>query len=548
MYFKVKEFLLADYMKGAVLLGGKAGINRHINRITVFDSPDGMKFLKGNEIVLTSSYALIEIENMANFMNELYNANVSCMAFKNKYIGNITSKMIEIADELDFPLIEVPKEITWAEIISEFYCQLFSHQYEVISFTEKVHTTFNDMVLNGVSIDEIAKKLYELIRHPVVLLNEFYEVMDSIGIDLNKLNSSKNISETILQYKLILNKYNYCYTIFNNSRLLIKQIGSGTAVYGYLLVILDINEDLEVLQMKAIEYASTVMTLELIHQRQNDELEKRLYGNFLNNILTSNFQYDKNILRKAQYLFGYHEDHDFKIIVVDIDNFAEFLEEEECPEDRIQRIKIKIERSIKTFFGNYSKKVFISTQDDNFFIFFPTPDDNLFSILKELKVSLARHLGYLTFSVGISRTYKKLEDIKKGYEESTLALETGRKVWGKNKIFFYDDLGLYLLLIQDSINNDVFRDYITNKFSSLLKYDRSKSGALLRTLDNYFKSGMNINAAAKKLYVHPKTVKYRLDKIADITGVDFNKQDDRLILELVTKLVLLSEDSFIHQG
>ncbi len=285
MYFTVKEFLSANYMKDAVLLGGKTGINRHINCITVFDSPDGMKFLKGNEIVLTSSYALVEIDDIANFMSELYNANVACMAFKNKYIGNLTSKMIEVADELDFPLIEVPKEITWAEIISEFYCHLFSYQYEVISFTEKVHTTFTDMVLNGVNIDEITMKLNELIKYPVVLLNEFYEVMDSKGIDLNMLDSSKNINETIMQYKQLLNKYNYCYTTYGSSRLLIKQIGSGTTLYGYLLVFLSIDEDLEVLQMKAIEYASTVITLELIHQRQKDELEKRLYGNFLNSIL-----------------------------------------------------------------------------------------------------------------------------------------------------------------------------------------------------------------------------------------------------------------------
>lgn len=548
MYFTVKELLSADYMKEAKLIGGKAGMERHITQVTVIDSPDGIKFIRGKEFILTSSFALSVVEDKPSIIKELVNAGASCMAFKNKFIDtNTVEAMISVADELDFPLIEVPKEITWAEIISAFYYHLFSYQYKVIKYTEKVHTTFTEMVLNGDTVEDILKKLYLLIERPAMILNEFHDVIAAEGILSSDLFSQYDISQKIKQLKMLLATQKYCYTIINNCKLLVKLISTGINTYGFLLVFMDLHEDLDLLHLKAVEYATTVLTLEMVRQRQMEEMEKRLYGNFLNSIVVGKHQYDKNLLRKAKYLLGYHEGQEFCVVVLDIDNFADIVSKKELTEENIQNVKVKIERLIKAYFGNLRKKTFISIEDDNFIIFYPSPESNLFDLLDDLKNSILKHVPYLTFSIGVSQTYSKLEGIKKGFEESSVALDTGRKVWGKNKIYFYGNLGLYLLLVQDSSNNYLLQNYISNKYGNLLEYDRLKGGVLFKTLDAYFKANMNINTTARNLYLHPKTIKYRLEKIVEISGIDFKKQEDRLVLELITKLVLLDENSFIQE-
>ena len=49
---------------------------------------------------------------------------------------------------------------------------------------------------------------------------------------------------------------------------------------------------------------------------------------------------------------------------------------------------------------------------------------------------------------------------------------------------------------------------------------RDAGGALLETLWGYLEHGRSLEAAARVLYVHPNTVRYRLRKIAELTGWD----------------------------
>ena len=46
------------------------------------------------------------------------------------------------------------------------------------------------------------------------------------------------------------------------------------------------------------------------------------------------------------------------------------------------------------------------------------------------------------------------------------------------------------------------------------------TGSVLETLSAYLGNGRSLEAAARDLYVHPNTVRYRLRKVAEITGWD----------------------------
>ena len=50
----------------------------------------------------------------------------------------------------------------------------------------------------------------------------------------------------------------------------------------------------------------------------------------------------------------------------------------------------------------------------------------------------------------------------------------------------------------------------------------------------------NMAATAKALYVHPNTLRQRLRRIAEITGID-PRADDWLMLEIACKLLRLEE-------
>src|SRR5262249_28274308 len=85
----------------------------------------------------------------------------------------------------------------------------------------------------------------------------------------------------------------------------------------------------------------------------------------------------------------------------------------------------------------------------------------------------------------------------------------------------FDDLGIHRLL---ALNNDAgdLDDYIAEWLGALIDYGRRNSAAadLIGTLRSYFSSGASITATAASLHLHESTVKYRLQRIVEITGHD----------------------------
>lgn len=69
--------------------------------------------------------------------------------------------------------------------------------------------------------------------------------------------------------------------------------------------------------------------------------------------------------------------------------------------------------------------------------------------------------------------------------------------------------------------------------------------ALMETLDAYLDSGGAIEACARKLFVHPNTVRYRLKRIADFTGRDPTVPRDAYVLRVAASVGRLTRQAHI---
>jgi DNA-binding PucR family transcriptional regulator len=74
----------------------------------------------------------------------------------------------------------------------------------------------------------------------------------------------------------------------------------------------------------------------------------------------------------------------------------------------------------------------------------------------------------------------------------------------------------------------------------IAEYDRLRSTALLRTLEEFLRRRGNISASAEALYVHPNTLRQRLRRIGEISGLDL-RTDDWLMIEIAVKMVRLQQ-------
>ena len=70
----------------------------------------------------------------------------------------------------------------------------------------------------------------------------------------------------------------------------------------------------------------------------------------------------------------------------------------------------------------------------------------------------------------------------------------------------------------------------------------SNKTKLIATVEAYLASDCNLHRAAQRLFVHPKTMRYRLQRMHSLTGLRFDQQDDRFNLQLALKILRLNPE------
>ena len=86
------------------------------------------------------------------------------------------------------------------------------------------------------------------------------------------------------------------------------------------------------------------------------------------------------------------------------------------------------------------------------------------------------------------------------------------------------------------LREDATADVRHDALSLLAAYDEQHSANLVETLRTYLSCACSATAAAEALFVHRSTLPYRLDRIAEIGGVDLTDPDVRFHLELSLRL------------
>ena len=111
--------------------------------------------------------------------------------------------------------------------------------------------------------------------------------------------------------------------------------------------------------------------------------------------------------------------------------------------------------------------------------------------------------------------------------EQAVALERGNG--GKGKTTHFEDLGAYRFVLGQP-ESDI-EAFAAQSLGALLD-DEDRYSDLLKTLDAFIRLHGSVNAVARDLFLHRNTVRQRLRRIAQLTGTDLARADDRLALQL----------------
>jgi GAF domain-containing protein len=176
-------------------------------------------------------------------------------------------------------------------------------------------------------------------------------------------------------------------------------------------------------------------------------------------------------------------------------------------------------------------------RDDSLRALLRVPSDGherLLAVVREAQEGLDAPVA-----VGLSNVCRGADTFASGFEEARHALLGTTVLQGTPGVMSYEELGPYKYLLRMPFDGDV-RDAHRDAVARIAEYDRLRSTSLLRTLEEFLRRRGNISATAEALYVHPNTLRQRLRRIGELSGLDLRK-DDWLMVEIAVKMVRLQE-------
>lgn len=535
---KLKEILAMPAFKEFKLVAGSGGIEKDVVTVSVMDAPDIYKWMKGGEFLITSGYVVKDQpEYIKSLIINLKKWGAVALGVKfDRFIHAFPEEALLTADELQFPIISIPFEFAFTDVINPVLREVIDSQSRKMLYTEQVHDAFTKMVLEDEEIQVILEVLKQYIHREVACIDiclfkvYFTEGMEEdteqfreqMGI-FAEGNHIRPILEHCHYYRLYINQDEYGYIIL------------GAHLEGY-------EESFEDYYKIAIEQAGTVLILKMQKQLAAAQIEADYREQFVQDMLMHNIHSKEEIMNRAM-IYNWNFYAGGIAVIVDIDRFkCQYLERLDKERNRVlentmKRILNISKRIVKKRYLHfaYSKLsdqvVFIISErfsdEENFF-------RELKSIFGEVKHEIAETVSF-TATVGIGDYKKDISRIHESFDEAKKAVIITRNIHQEDIVTVYRELGIFKLLSLVNASEEA-KEFQKKYIQRLKEYDEKHHTELLQTALVLADSGWNMKEASEKMYVHHNSMKYRYQKICKLLDTDLQKQDQKLNMELALKL------------
>jgi hypothetical protein len=152
------------------------------------------------------------------------------------------------------------------------------------------------------------------------------------------------------------------------------------------------------------------------------------------------------------------------------------------------------------------------------------------AILRELESGLP---GF-AFAIGRSRRVEDPLELQRARNEALLAANVVEGEPERTELG-YEDTGTYQLLLPHMNDPVELRRFYDETVRPLVAYDEQYETDLLGTLSTFLECDANVNATASRLITHRHTVRYRFERVRELTGLDVSSTDGREKLSLGLK-------------
>lgn len=152
-----------------------------------------------------------------------------------------------------------------------------------------------------------------------------------------------------------------------------------------------------------------------------------------------------------------------------------------------------------------------------------------------IREELGASMGELNFTIGRGRITTNVSDLYRAAQEALLAVNVA-EAGGEDDLLGFEDTGAYRLLLPALCDDpEELRRFYAETIEPLVVYDEQYETDLVHTVDTFLAADANVAGTAQRLFTHRHTIRYRLERVKDLTGFDCSSTDGREQLSLGLK-------------
>ena len=536
MAYTVRKLLESEQFPKMKLLCGEKGLDLEVKGIRIIEIEDMERYLTGGEILITSFQVYLSCSDreVEQHFEDLVKSDISGFIVKKRKEYDPTGRRLSLLEKhckkYEIPLVEISEDSYYWGIIRYVMIQVFDKDTARLKYFKITHDSFNTFILknNGSSntASDIIKFLSIMIENPVVL---YYGDLNCM-VSTNSDNSKLILSDEIQPYKPnIITKFQYMKQMKGSCVQYVVKFAILSEVEIYI-TITEENRELTELDYMAIENAIINLQYGFLSEFAQNEVKKTYQRDLIHNIL--NGLLSSKEMTEAAAQLGMKESDTYR--VVDFHTIKKNVQRKYTKE-QLHEVGV-IEGELMhllpdaLIYRNMDQIVMIQQVDSD------QTELEYQKEMEEIEEVIQRSILYrkkdTDFQIGIGKSVEGYQRLKESYQEASRAIkyiDIIRLVTGdKNKsVVHYSSLGFFQIFGEIDDVTELER-YIPETLKKLYLYDDEHKGELITTLQMYLRNNQSIKKTADAMFVHYRTISYRLEKIKQISGINFDNANEVL--------------------
>jgi purine catabolism regulator len=504
----LSDVLALPVLKGAELVAGHAGSGRGIDGVSVMADPQTLDYVPPGYLLLASSYTLVpDGAGLMALVHRLVEKSIAGLLFKpGDSLQHIPGSMRKLADELEFPLVEVPENVPLNDIAAAALAAVLDHQATRLQRAAEIHERFTEVILTGGATRDVAMTLHRLLDRRVT-------VVDPTG---SVVATAPPGGEPVLSGEMA-------------SEILERPIEAEGEQFGTLIVEIDPDEVDDEAKV-AVERAAVAIALRQVQARALAEAHESFVAVSLEELVSGQLR-DRETLSERAATLGWDLERPRAVLLATPDPQATAAPAETTLRVLVATARAALGQDAIVWARSRAVAALVAPSS-------PDPAER-HQLMVGLQREAAARLGDVTIGVGVGRPVADPLELATSLREAVVAFEVGRWQEGPGAARLFDELGMERLLVNCSGAD--LEEFVDQTLGALLAYDQSYDGELVPTLRAWIDT-RSVAETARRVFAHYNTIRKRLERIEELLGPVVT--DSRRLLDLAVALRILDRSGW----